>query len=78
MSNHYHILLKTRPDLTDLLSDSEIATRWLQLCPPHLKNGVITNEILQNKIANLADDKRHIATLRERLGSLSWFMKTKP
>ena len=33
MANHYHTILRTRPDIAAAWSDWEVASRWLQLCP---------------------------------------------
>src|SRR5512137_1465723 len=33
MGNHYHAILRTRPDVSASWSDLEVATRWLTLFP---------------------------------------------
>ena len=33
MSNHVHLLLRQRPDVVRSWSDTEVARRWLLLCP---------------------------------------------
>ncbi len=33
MSNHFHVVLRVRPDLAGAWSDDEIAARWLRFCP---------------------------------------------
>ena len=33
MSNHFHVILRNRPDIVEELSDREVALRWWQLCP---------------------------------------------
>jgi hypothetical protein len=70
MENHYHTILRTRPDIVASWSDWEVAIRWLTLFP--LKNAPIppTDE----QIRALADCPERIAELRKRLCSLSWFM----
>jgi putative transposase len=35
MENHYHTVLRTRPDIVALWSDWNVATRWLTLFPLH-------------------------------------------
>ena len=35
MENHYHTILRTRPDIVASWSDREVATRWLTLFPRH-------------------------------------------
>jgi REP element-mobilizing transposase RayT len=73
LENHYHLILRTRPDLIVLLSNKEIAARWLLLCPIKDLNGnpVSPTEKLINALAENSD---RIAELRRRLISISWFM----
>ena len=37
MENHYHTILRTRPDIVATWSDREVATRWLTLFPQRRK-----------------------------------------
>ena len=74
MLNHYHQVLRTRPDLVDSWSDYEVASRWLQICPRKprsKKKPVLPIEVQINAL--LASPAR-IAEIRKRLSSLSWFM----
>jgi len=73
MDNHYHLILRTRPDLIVLLSNKEIAARWLLLCPIKDLNG---NPVppTEESINALAENTDRIAELRKRLVSISWFM----
>ncbi len=33
MSNHFHLILRSRPDIVETWSNEEVAWRWLMLCP---------------------------------------------
>jgi hypothetical protein len=33
MSNHIHLVLRSRPDVVDTWDDREVARRWLMICP---------------------------------------------
>ena len=33
MSNHIHLVLRSRPDVVDAWDDREVARRWLMICP---------------------------------------------
>ena len=33
LSNHFHLILRSRPDVVATWDDSEVARRWLMLCP---------------------------------------------
>jgi putative transposase len=74
MSNHYHNILRTRPDIVAKWSDREVATRWLELCPrkPGSKKKPIPST--EDQIRALLASPKRIAELRKRLSSLSWFM----
>jgi REP element-mobilizing transposase RayT len=73
MENHYHTIVRTRPDIVSRWSDLEVASRWITLFPRRFgkKSPVPT---IEQQIRALADCPEHIATLRKRLCSLSWFM----
>ncbi len=74
MDNHLHLLLRVDPDIASNWSDHEVATRWLELYPPRdAKRQPIAPT--QDMIQNLAENATWVQTARERLASLSWFMK---
>jgi REP element-mobilizing transposase RayT len=74
MSNHVHIVLKLRPDEVNSWSDRDVAERWTCL----FKGPALLRRYLEKKPFN-SSEKTELAglnnTYRERLGSLSWFMK---
>ena len=72
--NHYHAILRTRPDLVAAWSNIDVAVRWLALCPAR---DPFTGKAIpptRKEIASLARRPARIAVLRKRLSSLSWFM----
>jgi hypothetical protein len=73
LENHYHTVLRTRPDIVALWSDREVATRWLTLFPRHRDRKGIPIPPIEKEICALADCPERIAQLRRRLSSLSWF-----
>jgi REP element-mobilizing transposase RayT len=73
MSNHYHVVLHLRPDLSTAWSDREVVKRWHSL----FKGNLISQRYLANDV--LLDTQRerlneYIALWRERLTSPSWYM----
>jgi hypothetical protein len=74
MENHYHTILRTRPDIVASWSDREVATRWLTLFPPQHRMRAAAIPTVEQEIRALADCPDRIAKLRLRLSSLSWFM----
>jgi putative transposase len=74
MENHYHSVLRTRPDIVATWSDREVATRWLTLFPCYSRRKDSVQPPDEKQISALASDLVRIAELRTRLSSLSWFM----
>ncbi len=74
MENHYHTILRTRPDIVALWSDRDVASRWLTLFPRQRDQNGIPLPPAEKEIRALADCPERIARLRRRLSSLSWFM----
>ena len=74
MDNHYHTILRTRPDLVSRWSDLEVASRWIALFPRRLGSKHSPVPSIEQQIRALADCPQRISTLRNRLSSLSWFM----
>lgn len=74
MSNHYHLVVKLVPEQLLSVSDSEILRRWSCLYKgpfvlQRYTNGQSLDDQDAAQLAKLAAD------YRDRLGSLSWFMK---
>jgi hypothetical protein len=76
MDNHQHTLLRTRPDLLAELSDEQVAHRWLSLYPRAEFKGSLDSELARQYVQMLCQDAERITELRQRLGSVSWFMKS--
>ena len=72
--NHYHSILRTRPDIVALWPDDEVARRWLLLSPRHRDINGAPIPPTEEEIRALAACPNRIAELRRRLCSLSWFM----
>jgi len=69
MANHVHLVVVVLPDLIRQLSDEEIVKRWLQLYPSR------SEEHVEERRAEMLADPARLIELRNRLGSLSWFIK---
>lgn len=69
MSNHYHITVDYRPQERLEFTDEEVARRWLHLFPPN------PDQAPEQALIALLDDPERLATLRDRLGDLSWYMR---
>ena len=66
LSNHFHLILRSRPDVVATWDDTEVARRWLMLCPVRRdqdRNPEEPNEFELNSIVN---DERKLETIRIR------------
>ncbi|MCC5842520.1 MAG: hypothetical protein JJT96_20555 [Opitutales bacterium] len=73
MSNHVHLVVRTRPEVVAGWSDEEVARRWLRFCPG--RRDQVAASVDEARLAALLADVERLKTCRERLGNLSWFMR---
>ena len=74
MSNHYHVVLQIDAGVVKSWSDEVVADKWLSLCSKQFvgddaaaKQDVYRTLLLQ--------DAARLLVIRDRLASLSWFMR---
>ena len=74
MSNHYHLVVHIDPERSEEWSNEEVAQRWTTLYQgPILVQQWLSGASINKAQQQTVDDI--IAIWRERLSSLSWFMK---
>jgi hypothetical protein len=75
LSNHLHVVLRSRPDIVQTWSDEDVARRWLRLFPKRkCKDG--SPEIPNNaELQMITGDPKRVEELRSRLSDLSWWMR---
>lgn len=71
MSNHFHLIVEINPIATRDWSDVDVAERWLRLS----KRSETASADFESRVSALVAQPERIATLRKRLGNLSWFMR---
>jgi hypothetical protein len=74
MDNHLHVLVRLDPDVAREWSDEAVVRRWGRLFPPRDKARqplAVSDEWVRGHLLNLA----WLTRARQRLQSLSWFMK---
>ena len=74
LSNHMHLVLRNRPDVTATWSDREVAVRWLRVYPGRRIDEQLA-EPTETDIETLVRDEKKLAKVRRRLSDISWFMK---
>ena len=75
MANHVHVVVRTRPDVATTWSADEVAGRWWRLFPKRRDESGQPAEPEPHELKMLTADKRVLSERRERLSSLSWFMR---
>ena len=74
MDNHLHVLVRLDPEVAQGWSDEDVVRRWGRLFPPRDKARrplPVSDDWVQGHLMNAA----WVARARQRLQSLSWFMK---
>src|SRR5258707_6050965 len=75
MSNHFHVLLRNRPDVAETWSDEEVARRWYTLHPWRRNDDATPADPEPCELATMPADIKKLATLRYRPRTLCWFMQ---
>ncbi len=75
MNNHVHVVLRIDPVAADAWSDDDVAARWVRLYPVHVDGGIDPDACRLKEQALLGNTER-LSICRQRLGSLSWFMRS--
>jgi hypothetical protein len=76
LSNHYHLVLRNRPDQVQKWSDRQVVAAWLRICPrcsrkPDGTGGEPTTAEIQYELQRPA----RVAELRRRLSNPSWLIR---
>ena len=74
LSNHLHVVIRTRPDVIAEWSDAEVALRWLRVFPGRRIDEQLADPTT-NDVETLANNAERIQVIRARLSNPSWFMK---
>ncbi len=74
LDDRLHVLVRLDPDVAKRWSNDDVVRRWARLSPPRDKYRQPT-PVSDGWVKSQRKDSRWVATARERLQSLSWFMK---
>ena len=74
LSNHLHVILRSRPDVLEKLTDQEVAIRWLRVFPGRRIEEHLA-EPSEIDVRRVLSDSKLLAKIRTRLSDISWFMR---
>ena len=82
LSNHFHLVLRSRPDVVKTWDDTEVARRWWSLCPQRkIKSEIdgtknwVPVEPTEWDLNSIRNDPVKLAAVRSRLSDISWWMR---
>ena len=75
LSNHFHLILRSRPDVVATWEDTEIARRWLLLCPVRKNADGVPEEPNEMELNSVRNDPQRLAMIRLRLSDIGWWMR---
>ena len=73
VSNHTHVVLRVDPRLPHAWGDEEVAARWNRLT--RSLEGPVDSDAATVREQSLLQQRERLTEIRNRLGSLSWFMR---
>lgn len=75
LSNHYHLVLRNRPDQVDAMGDHEVVKAWLMICPKSGKRADGTAAPPTDAEIRAELEPSRVAELRTRLSDPSWLIR---
>ena len=75
LSNHFHLILRSRPDVVETWDDTEVARRWLILCPVRRSADGGAAEPSEPELNSIRFGADKVKTIRSRLSDISWWMR---
>ena len=64
LSNHFHLILRSRPDVVVSWDDSEVAWRWMMLCPVRKKSDGSAEEPNEFELNSIRNDPDKLKGIR--------------
>lgn len=75
LSNHFHAVLRSRPDVVATWSDTEVAGRWIRICPNRKHPDGTPKDPTESELNAIRHDPELLAEIRLRLSDISWWMR---
>jgi hypothetical protein len=75
LDNHFHQVLRSRPDLVSSWDDTEVARRWMMICPLRRGPDGLPMEPTEAELNSIRHDPNKLLDIRLRLSDISWWMR---
>ena len=75
LSNHFHLILRSRPDVVASWDDTEVARRWLMICPFRKNSHGMPLEPTEPELDSIRNCPIRLQVIRSRLSDISWWMR---
>ena len=75
LSNHLHLVLRSRPDVVAQWSDEEVARRWWRLFPQRREPDGSPVDPADHDLGMIVDNPARLEQIRGRLSDVSWWMR---
>ena len=75
LSNHFHQVLRSRPDVVATWDDTEVARRGLMICPFRKGPDGWALEPTEAELNSIRNDPDKLRKIRLRLSDISWWMR---
>ena len=75
LSNHLHVVVRTRPDVVTSWSDDDVAMRWWRLFPKRRNKQGAAAEPTEEELNAIRNDTAGLKVRRRRLTDISWLMR---
>ncbi|MEQ9408986.1 MAG: hypothetical protein RIK87_14715 [Fuerstiella sp.] len=75
LSNHFHLVLRSRPDVVAEWDDTEVAKRWMMLCPKRKDDEGKAKEPTESELNSIRLNPDKLKDIRRRLSDISWWMR---
>ncbi len=75
LSNHFHLVLRSRPDVVETWDATEVARRWCLLCPKRKDSMGQPEEPNDFELNMIRNDPKRLKEIRSRLSDISWWMR---
>ena len=75
LSNHFHLILRSRPDVVATWDDTEVARHWLMLCVKRKNEDRSAMEPNEFELNSIRNDPEKVTTIRTRLSDVAWWMR---